>query len=445
MQEMRKDIDCRSRYDPEDMGSLLSYAKTMEHHTIGELCVDEDITAFEIDKDKGRLGKVIEYGFFFIERNSCPEPDLGHGIELKTTPVRLRKDGTKYPKERLSLSLINYDRIFNGMDFDEALHHKLDRLLIVFYIYDKDRKGLRDQYIDKVSFWTIPDEDLQIIKQDWVIIRDLIVSGHADELSGRLTTYLEPAPKGKNKADCVSYGDRFKAMKRGFALKPCYVNRVYHSKDRAYRIPADFSKGFDHAVLSRFRCFEGLPTTEIESMLGINIGSSKQRFSILANHIVCGRNTKRIEELEKAGILMKTVRLQDGRPTQPMTFPAFDYFELSEEDWEDSEFRMMLDRKILLVIFDIQGDGSVTFRKAALWLVPESDLTSIAKTWKDTKAHILDRSYSFITHQEDADIVFVKPHSTKTSKPVLCPDGNYRKTMSFAFKQDYVSEIVRGL
>ena len=444
MPEMRKDVDYRSRYDPEDMGSLLSYAKTMEHHTIGELCVEEDIAAFEVDRDKGRLGKVIEYGFFFIERNSCPEPDLGHGIELKTTPVRLRKDGTRYPKERLSLSLINYDRIFNGMDFDEALHHKLDRLLIVFYIYRKDKQDLRDQYIDKVAFWTIPDEDMRIIMQDWNIIKDHIVSGHADELSGRLTTYLEPAPKGKNKSDLVSYGDGFRAMKRGFALKPYYVNMILGSKDYQH-IPADFSKGFDNAILGRFKGFEGLPTSDIEARLGIDIGESKQRFAILARYMVCGRNSRRIDELEKAGIMMKTVRIEKGRSAEPMTFPAFDYFELSEEEWEDSEFRMMLDCKILLVVYDVSEDGSVTFRKAALWLVPESDMASIARTWEDTKAHILDGSYSFITHQKDADIAFVKPHSTKTSKPVLCPDGKYRQKVGFALKQDYVSEIVRGL
>ena len=444
MPNMRKDVDYRSVYNPDDVGSLLRYAKTMEHHTIGELCVEEDIATCDIDKDKGRLGQVIEYGFFFIERNSSPEPDLGHGIELKTTPVRVKKDDSRYPKERLSLALINYNDIYDGMNFDETLHHKLNRLLIAFYIYDKDKKDLRDQYIDSVAFWTIPEEDLQIIKQDWSIIRNLIVSGRADELSCRLTTYLEPAPKGKNKNDKVSYGEGFEAMKRAFALKPCYINRIYHSKNHADHIPADFSKGFDYAILSRFKRFEGLLTTDIESQLGVDIGTSKQRFFILANYMVCGRNAKKIDELEKAGIMMKTVCLQDGRPTQPMTFPAFDYFELSEEDWEDSEFRMMLDRKILLIIFDILEDGAVMFRKAALWLVPESDLVSIAETWEDTKSHILDQSYSFITHQKYADIAFVKPHS-KTSKPVLCPDGNYRKVMGFAFKQDYVSEIVKGL
>ena len=443
MPEMRDDVDYRSRYDPEDLDSLLNYVKTMEHHTVGELCMEDDIAAFEIDKDKGRLGKVIEYGFFFIERNSCPEPDLGHGIELKTAPIRIRKDGTKYPKERLSLALINYDRIFNGMGFNEALHHKLDRLLIVFYIYRKGQ-DLRDQYIDKVTLWTIPDEDMRIIMEDWDIIRGRIVLGHADELSGRLTTYLEPAPKGKNKNDLVSYGDGFRAMKRGFALKPCYVNVIFSSKEYSH-IPADFSRGFDNAILSRFRCFEGLSTPDIEARLGIDIGKSKQRFAILARYMVCGRNSVRIDELEKAGIMMKTVRIKNGRPEQPMTFPAFDYFELSEEDWEDSEFRMMLDCKILLVVFDVSEDGSVTFRKAALWLVPESDMASIAKTWEDTKAHILDQSYSFITHQADADIAFVKPHSTKDSKLVLCPDGKYRQKMGFAFKQDYVSEIVKGL
>lgn len=442
---MRKDVEYRSRYDPDDVESIRDYAKTMEHHIIGELCMEEDIIACDIGNDKGRLGQIIEYGFFFLERNSSPEPDLGNGIELKTTPLRVRKDGSVYPKERLSLSLINYDRIYRGMGFEEALHHKLNRLLIVFYRYEKDKQDIRDQYIDKAVLWIMPDEDLQIIRDDWRIIRDLIVSGRADELSGRLTTYLEPAPKGKNRNDLVSYGDGLRAMKRGFALKPCYVNRIFNSDQYADSIPTDFSQGFDYAILSRFECFEGLPVSEIEAKLGIDIGESKQRFAILARYMVCGKNSLRIDELEKAGIMMKTVRIEGDRSAEPMTFPAFDYFELSEEEWEDSEFRMMLDRKILLVVFDVSEDGEVTFRKASLWLVPESDMASIAETWQYTKERILDQSYSFITHQEDADIAFVKPHSTKVSKPVLCPDGNYRKKVGFALKQDYVSEIVKKL
>lgn len=442
MPSMRKDVDYKSKYDPENIQSLLEYALKMGGHTIGEICLEEDIRACDIKNDKGKIGQIVEYGYFFLDRNSSKDPDLGKGIELKTTALRRNQNGTVYPKERLSITQISFKKIYEGQEFEEAFHGKLDRMLIVFLIYNEEEKELGKQYIDSVKLWSVPKEDMPVIMEDWSIISNLIRQGRANELSCRLTTYLEASPKGKDSRHTETYGDGLVAKRRGFAFKPCYVNKIYNSDGSSAHIPGDFRNGFDKTVLGRFAPFEGMADTAIESQLGINAGQSKQRYAILARYMVCGKNTKSVEELEKAGILMKTVRMRDGRPAEPMTFPAFDYFEVGEEDWEDSEFHMMLDRKILLVIFDLDDAGTVTFRRAALWMVPEEDIDIIKETWIDTKEHILDGSYLFITEQKKAKIAFVKPHSTKTEKPILCPDGQYRKKVCFSLKQDYIAEQV---
>ncbi len=446
---MRIERDYLDRYDPDDVESIVAYSKLLEGRRVREVISEKDIQVCEASNDKGLFGKIIEFGFFLIERNNLPEPDLGHGIELKTTPLRRRKDGTMYPKERMSISLINYEGVYDGMTFEESVHWKLDKLLVVFYLYDR-YAGIRDRYIDRVVLWRTPHEDMLIIRRDWEIIQDLIRKGQAHRLSGRLTIYLEPAPKGRNKKDLVTYGDGYEAMRRGFAFKACYVNVIYQSGERkrpesGASIPGDWSRPFDDVVLDRFRPYEGLDTEEIASRLGVELGTAKDRYATLARYMVCGRNVRRIEELDKAGILMKTVRVRpNGRPAEPMTFPAFDYHEVAESEWEDSEFRDTLDRKVLLVVFDLGEDGSVVFRRAVLWLVPEDDVRTISHTWMDTHDRINDGSYRFITHQRDAEIAFVKPHNTKGGRRPVCPDGMEREKMCFALKQDYIEGIVRG-
>lgn len=317
-------------------------------------------------------------------------------------------------------------------------------MLVVFYEYKKGIE-LGDVRIVTTVLWEFEGDDLKVILNDWNIIRECILQGR--ELSSRLTVYLDPMPKGKNAEDKTDCGGK-KVKKRGFGLKRSYVNRIYTSSfnQEITLLEGDHSKPFDTLILEKFNRFEGMDIILIQQALNINIGFSKQKLAILSRYMFCGKNPKHIDELEKAGIMMKTVRIgPDGRPNEPMTFPAFDYCEVAESTWEDSEFREMLDYKVLLMIFDDDGQGNVIFRRAALWLIPEEDLETVRSEWEAVHDSIVDNKYEFVTHQKDAEIVFVKPHGTKENRLTKGPDGNDRPRLCFALTQDYIAKVVKNL
>lgn len=444
MPRMRTDVDVRCKYDPSSEESISQYVRALSNRFLRDLCLEKDLERYSNKKDKGAIGKTIEYGVFYIEPNNSPEPDFDIGIELKVTGLKHTKGRELVAKERISIGQINFDDILNGQSFDESLHNKLHKMLVVFYEYEKDIE-IRNIRIDTAVIWEFKDDDLKVIMNDWNIIRDCIKQGR--ELSSRLTSYLEPMPKGKNAKDMTDCGGR-KVKKRGFGLKRSYVNSIYTStrNQKTTYLEGDHSKPFDTLILERFDRFAGKDISLIQIALNIDIGSSKQRLAILSRYMFCGKNPKHIDELEKAGIMMKTVRIgPDGRPNEPMTFPAFDYIEVAESTWDDSEFRETLDYKVLLMIFDDDRQGNVIFRKAALWLIPEEDLGTVRSEWEAVHYSIADDRYEFVTHQKDAEIVFVKPHGTKKNRSTKGPDGNDHPRMCFALTQDYIAKVVKNL
>lgn len=95
-------------YDKTSLDSILAYAKKLEGHTLREecpgLCTVEDTR-----KRRGSFGNAVEKYYFQYEINSNPNADFAEvGTELKTTPLKMKKDGSLSAKERLVISMINY-------------------------------------------------------------------------------------------------------------------------------------------------------------------------------------------------------------------------------------------------------------------------------------------------------------------------------------------------
>ncbi len=67
-----------------------------------------------------------------------------------------------------------------------------------------------------------------------------------------------------------------------------------------------------------------------------------------------------------------------------MSFPTFKYEEIVNEDWENSDFKDILERKFLFVFFQFE-DEKLVLRKVKFWNMPYSDLVQVEKVWKKTK------------------------------------------------------------
>ena len=340
-------------YDSNSAESIVEYAGKLSGKTLREVT---NLTELEDPhRRRGSFGSALEEYYFKIKPNSSPKADFdGAGLELKTTPLKRNSKGELVAKERLVISQINYMDVVNE-DFEHShLMEKAKDILMVSYLYEPDKNPL-DYKIQFVARWGIPPEDIPQIKHDWETVVKRVRSGHAEEISGGDTLYLEACTKAKDST--VRTAQPFSdvpAKPRAWALKASYMTTVQRrNAESLTQIPrAQDERRLDLLSLIRERFSPYFGMTEKELMELFGISSSKNQCARITRRILDVDDDTQIEEFEKAGIVPKTMRLRkSGRPKEAVSFPAFDYFQLVERRFEESDFLGYLIQKYLFVIY----------------------------------------------------------------------------------------------
>jgi len=375
-------------------GSIIEFAKKLKHQTLRQAC------SSEIEKHgykgKGNFGQILEKFYFGYEPNSDAEPDfLEAGLELKTSPLKTLKNGEFRSKERLVLNIINYLEVHKEDFENSSFWKKNSHLLLVFYLHDKDL-DLLDYLIKLVDDWQYPNEDLKIIKQDWEFINQKIKVGKAHELSEGDTFYLGACTKGSTALK--SFRDqpfnKEKAKQRAYSLKQGYVNHIIASI--AQEETAVYGKiierpeileevrSIEEVVILKFHPFYGKTAVQIEKELGLELNqNAKNYFANLTNSILGLELGQKIEEFEKADIQVKTIRLKENDlPKEDISFPTFEYQELIETEWDDSDFKNILESKFFFVFYQFEGENLI-LRKVKFWNMPHSDILEAKNVWEE--------------------------------------------------------------
>lgn len=379
--------------------SIINFAKKLKGQTLREACGAE-IEKHDY-KGKGNFGQVLEKFYFGYEPNSDAEPDFKEaGIELKSSPLKTLRNGEFRSKERLVLNIINYLEVHEE-DFENSSFWKKNaHLLLVFYLHDKDL-DLLDYLIKLVDGWQYPNEDLKIIKHDWETINQKIKDGKAHELSEGDTFYLGACTKGSTALK--SYRDQpfndEKAKQRAYSLKQGYVNHIIaniakeetavYGKIIEQPEILDLAQSIEEVVISKFQPFYGKSAEQIEQELGLELNQkAKSYFANLTNAILGLELGQKIEEFEKADIQVKTIRLKENHlPKEDISFPTFEYQELIETDWEDSDFKNILESKFFFVFYQFEGENLI-LRKVKFWNMSHSDILEAKSVWDKMKTTI---------------------------------------------------------
>ena len=135
-------------------------------------------------KITGIAGDVIEQSVLGYSADSDKNPDLlvdGVPTELKTTGIRKPKKtgGFMYEaKEPMSITAVSPDKITNEEFSTSSFWHKLEHMLIVYYHYDSPvtvkAADYADFFIKGYHFHEFSEEEQEILKNDWLIVRDFI-------------------------------------------------------------------------------------------------------------------------------------------------------------------------------------------------------------------------------------------------------------------------------
>ena len=218
--------------------SIVNYALNLKEKTFKDVLLndpnitDEDrallFEYYNNPRSKGSLGQLIEKHFFFYDNNNNPEADFNEaGVELKVSPYTIKNNGDLRAKERLVLTIINYMNDYKEEDFLKShVYEKCALMLLVYYLYEPNKERL-DYLINYINLFQFPEEDLEIIKNDYKIIIDKIKNGKAEEISESDTNYLGACTKGANASSLRNQPySNVKAMQRAFCLKNSYMSYI---------------------------------------------------------------------------------------------------------------------------------------------------------------------------------------------------------------------------
>lgn len=430
-------------YDPTDKTSIVTYAKRLVGKSLRQTT---DMGRIESPQTRrGSYGNAIEEHYFKYQPNSDSAPDFAEvGLELKVTPMKKAKGGL-VAKERLVISMIDFDEVVNE-DFEHShFLKKASDILLISYLWEQDKDPL-DYTVQLVEEWKIPEQDLVQIKQDWETVVGKVRLGRAHEISGSDTMYLEACTKAANSTirRHQPYSDK-PAKPRAWAFKAAYMTAVEgHLFARTESIERDESErnlALLDLVRSRFSRFFGLSEAELSDMFELT--KSKNLCARITRNILGVSEDARIEEFEKAGIKPKTMRLRaNGKPKEALSFPMFDYYTLEACDFEDSEFYEQLQQKYLFVLFREDDSGVYRLWDVCFWQMPESDYPEARRCYDQMQANVKAGHAEISVRSSENRCCHVRPHARDASDVIPQPHGNPTVKKCFWLNQAYLQEEI---
>jgi DNA mismatch repair protein MutH len=434
-------------YDKTSPESILEFASRLTGKSLAELVDFPDDVMNK--KNKGDLGSLLET-FYFEHRpptNSGPDFEQA-GVELKATGVVPHKVLKYKAKERLVLTMINFEEIVNEQWETSTLLKKCQLMLIMFYLYQKqveviDRKFVIDPLLYRMYEW-----DLAQIRTDWEAIRAKVIDGKAHELSEGDTVYLGAARKGSggpNEPLRKQPNSSVEAKARAFSFKAPYVDALI-SGEKVLPDVLDITEevSFEEAVRRRFSKFEGQTVAEIGASFGLAKTSTSQKGfhrQLAVKMLAAGGNS--IPELDRAGIELKTIRLgKNGKPRESMSFPGFKFLEILNQDWEDSSFFEKIEKKFLFVVFE-PGASDEVFRSAFLWNMPYVDRLEAQRVWEDTRRRVAIDATD-LPGMTESPVAHVRPKGRDGNDKIPTPQGGFHLRQAFWLNARYIGSIINS-
>lgn len=465
-----------ARYDKTSPKSILAHARLLLGNSIHDLYPE----ALPLNKGKGDLGQCVEVFHFGYDINSVGEADFSEaGVELKCTPLKTLKDGSMVSKERLVLNIINYLDEY-GKSFETSSFTKKNALLLLmFYLHLTGVDNL-DLIFKIIRLWSIPKEDLKIFMDDWNVIHDKIVNGLAHELSEGDTLYLAACVKGSkggaNKKPQKNGG--ILADQRAYSIKSAYLNHIIvdslshtemcdgvtmtaKQKDSIEKKKAElgsivksirnYRRGetFEQLVERRFAPYLGKSVEAIANKLHTSISISPKAISYSVCRAILGVKERGIAEFEKAGLQLKTIRLEhNGSLKEAMSFQTIKYKEIvNEDDWDESDwYQTIAARRFLFIVFRKQSRGAASeaiLERVFFWSMPHRDIEAAESFWRDTRDKVRAGDYTHFMKSTEHPVCHVRPKAKNAADMTDTPQGYKTKKLCYWLNRDYVLGIVR--
>ncbi len=240
-------------------------------------------------------------------------------------------------------------------------------------------------------------------------------------------------------------------MQRAFSLKTTYVHSIIkkwsnipQDVEPAVKSVKEYRKGetFEELIVKRFEPFYGKSEGELVTTLGLSGSAAKSRYYLIAKAIM-GVSKQHVEEFIKAGVEMKTIRLEkSGALKESMSFAQIKYKEIVNEEWEDSYWHEVLTKRFFFVIFKKDDAGELRLHKVRFWSMPWEDLNVAQHFWEDTKAKVARGDYENFIKISDDKICHVRPKGVDSKDLMETPQGGLQKKKCFWLNASYIKKNI---
>jgi hypothetical protein len=325
--------------------------------TLGEVDV-KNVFARTISHSKitGIAGDVVERSILGYPSDQDKDPDLivdGIKTELKTTGIRQKSDLVYEAKEPLTITAVSPHSITEEEFETSSFWHKLEHLLLVYYHYDSPETVPAAEYANFIikgyHFHEFTNEDKEILKNDWLIIRDFIQTlketyeNPQDEYS-RISSDL------KKKLMLIDTAPKWPNRPR-FRLKRTTVSTIVqkHFGAKFEKLDETYSTflELDDELHRLTKQYKNMTVRELINILGITmkINAKGDVSKSVTEQIIVkmfGGEAKKLSNIElfsKIGIIPKTiVQTIEGSRTEDMKLFQIDFKEWTNPDtlYEDS-------------------------------------------------------------------------------------------------------------
>jgi len=339
--------------------------------TLGEIDINNVFEKTKANpKITGIAGDVIEQSVLGYPADNRQAPDLnidGVETELKTTGIRQSKTekGKYEAKEPMSITAVSPDSIVDEEFENSNFWHKLDHLLFVYYLYASSITVKAADYanfpIKGYEFYEFSTTDLQILKNDWLLVKNFIKKLQEDfddykaqypRLSSELRKnllYIDTAPKWPHPPR--------------FRLKRAVITNIVqaHFGERLEQLPIQYNSYADidskcHELTERF---SGKTVRELIDYFEITGNVINKSISERIIVKMFGGNVTKMRDIElfdKIGLISKSIVLTtEGLRTEDMKLFRMDFGEICNPGigFEDSSFKdYFLDGQMLCIVFE---------------------------------------------------------------------------------------------
>ena len=347
---------------------LISRFEQILNKTLGEID-DLDILshAEEYDLQKGIAGTIIEQCVLRYPPDREQKPDLivvdGDNripTELKTTGIRVCDNGGRHfvAKEPMSITAVGVYDIAEQSFYDSHFWKKIQHLLIVYYLYLSDRPVPATEYasfpIKGYEFHQFNEADIETLKQDWSLVRDLC-SNIVSNLSGNRNSDWKNKVKQEyirrhsSLRRLLSYIELVPRFPPRFRLKKPVVNTMVanHFGFKLEQLPGKYTtiSDIDRRCRELQQNFAGWSINDLAELFDLQTSSSGNRENkSIAEQIVVrmfgGKSKKlnRIELFQRFGLIAKTITVtSSGGRTEDMKLFHIDFSEMTKTEYYDDD------------------------------------------------------------------------------------------------------------